>query len=662
MSNELFKANLTFFETSYPEVAKTLRAIRNPLSRLVWEDGEAVDIDLGSGRMYKQPVRSLTRQQIDRYFANPERIILNAPEGATLKSPYAIRMFEHFRREVRSQNQGKLLGQSKDVVGFLLVVGIGLGLHIEELIERTKPFEAILIEPIDEFLMQSCHVVDWARIADLCRRHGTKLTFVLGKKPGEISDRIQAAVRASGTYRIDGSYLFTHYPTWVTSQIRNNFKANAPFLVISRGWYEDEVVMLTNASGNYIEHPFRLVLSQPQTKRPEPAIIVASGPSLDSTIEVVKRWKDHAIIFSSGSSLQALLSQGIIPDYHVEIENVPASLEMHQLVLARHKERFPNGRYDGMRLIASATVNPGVPRLFDETYLFLRDSTSSSLTLGRAYRPIYFAAPLVANTSTVLAAVLGFHEIYFFGCDCGMRDINHHHSKATPYYTDERFIKPTTKDIDVKSRYTYPANFGGTVETSILLDWCRRYLEEVVSVYGLNAFNCSDGALIDGAKPKAAESVQFKAPIDKQAIYRSIRETTKPFAAGEFLKDHDLEGYVAQCDSLLAELPDFFDAVEKECPSVELFIDRLSAFMAEARNKYLGPERAISGSVAGIPLIAVFFLNRIEDQEIRRRLYLGFLKEFQQIVTDMCLDTRSLYAKILAHARGTTTKALALQD
>src|SRR6202008_761948 len=132
----LLKSNIRYFDRHLPGVAAFVRGVGQPLSKIVWQDDRAVDIYLGRGLLYKKPVDDFVREQIDAYFQNPERVILNRPEGVNMKSHYAIEMLGHLMKSVYQERKLSLMGQSKDTVGFLLVLGVGLGFHIEPLIER----------------------------------------------------------------------------------------------------------------------------------------------------------------------------------------------------------------------------------------------------------------------------------------------------------------------------------------------------------------------------------------------------------------------------------------------------------------------------------------------------------------------------------------------
>ena len=102
---------------------------------------------------------------------------------------------------------------------------------------------------------------------------------------------------------------------------------------------------------------------------PIPAFIVGSAPSLDESIDVIKRYKDRAIIISCGTALGVLLGNGITPDFHVEMENTPEILD----VIAYQSKTYD---ISPVRLVASYTVAPKIADHFSTAIYYLRANLS----------------------------------------------------------------------------------------------------------------------------------------------------------------------------------------------------------------------------------------------------------------------------------------------
>ncbi|OFW45715.1 MAG: hypothetical protein A3J29_19240 [Acidobacteria bacterium RIFCSPLOWO2_12_FULL_67_14b] len=642
--DRLYQDNLAAFESRYPEIACELRAVGAPGSQPIHEDGRLVDIDLGGRRLYGMPAAEFARRQVEAYFAAPERVILTSPEGSYLASPVAMAMVDVMIGALRARGIDRLMHQPKDMIGFVLIIGIGLGPHLADVIERTHPRHVILIEPIQDFLVHSLRALDWRALFERCESRGGSLDIVTHTDPKLIVASLHRLGNRHGKALLDGSYLYTHYTTWLTAAVRGAFKSEAMMLIGVRGFFEDEVLMLTNTAGNLIGNEFRLIDGEPRPQRKEPAFVVASGPSMDDLIEPLQRWQSHGVVFSSGSALQILLRHGIIPDYHTELENVPACVDLLAYILEQNKERFPRGRFDGIRLIASTSVDARIPPLFDETYLFFRDSAASTTTLGKDRNCVWMGGPTVANTSLELAATLGFHEMYLFGVDCGRRD-DRHHAKDTAYYTAKNFegASSTMGPGD----FTLPGNFGGQVSANFILDWSRRFLEDAILIHRLQVHNLSDGALIQGATPMVAEALGFRdPPLDKAAVVESIRQASPAFAAGEFLRGRDLKRYVTTWDRIRADIEDLLDAARAECDTFEELYERLLPLLDRSQDPYDGLLQMIRSSLTALPTIAHYFLSRIEDPKVRADVLHEFADAYRRQVGEMYERSRALYAAV----------------
>jgi hypothetical protein len=246
---------------------------------------------------------------------------------------------------------------------FLVVFGVGLGYHLRELVRATKVRWVIIIEPFTEFLRHSFEVVDWHELLDDVEADGGCVQVITELDPGRVVSLIMQEVARRGTPYLDGTWVFTHYPIWAFAEAAKRMHGAASFAYINRGFYEDELVMMTNAVTNFSARSFWLLDSKPRLHRPETAVIVGAGPSLDEGIETLHRIRDKVIVFSAGTSLRPLLRQGIAPDFHCELENGPQVVEVLE-------EARRHGDLAQVRLIASSTVDPRVPGMFGETILF----------------------------------------------------------------------------------------------------------------------------------------------------------------------------------------------------------------------------------------------------------------------------------------------------
>src|SRR5258708_284606 len=141
------------------------------------------------------------------------------------------------------------------------------------------------------------------------------------------------------------------------------------------------------------------------------------------------------------------------------------------------------------------------------------------------------------------AIPLGFTEFLLFGTDCGTRPGGQHHASDTVY----RDVGLYKENADKKAKFPLEVegNFGGIAHTDWVYDACRRMLTATIRGFGVSVVNCSDGALIPGARPLDPEAVAIDGPvIDRDSLFESLDRTLRRFYAREILPDNDLTALI----------------------------------------------------------------------------------------------------------------------
>ncbi|OAN48161.1 hypothetical protein A6A04_05265 [Paramagnetospirillum marisnigri] len=636
----LFERNLELFRRRFPEVHERLTAIRTPLSSIIRDQGVPVDIDLGSGRLYKCDGRELALAQARDFIETPRRVgyqVVNAMSG---DSPSSARLFNSMLDSVVRHKATVLTGAPVCRAGFLFVFGLGLGHHLPTLVESLTVDWVVVVEAIDEFVLHSLATIDWSAIADRCDQTGTKLSFVLGELPVQLVRDLAVLVEEQGDLGIDGSYYYRHYPSWALDKAFEDLVNNVPLKMIQRGYFEDERKMLWNTIANLQKYDCHMLSGDFQLPISAPAFLITSGPSVDNDIEYIKKWRDHAVIFSGGSSLQILLAHGIVPDYHVELENVVQVWDFFEHMLDLNAERFPERRFTGIKLVASATVNPRISALFDESYYFFRDSVVSTRCFKGDFPEMTAIGPNVANTIVAVAARMGFRHVYLFGMDCGWRDGESHHSKNTAYYTSKTF-----KTGKMVGDYSFPGNFGGTIQSNLVLSWTRDMLEGKVTKFGLRAFNCSDGGFIKGTVPKLSEALEFEGqPLDREAIYARVRKDATFLAKGSYLPRFDFPAYIAEIDAFEAAIDGLYAAIQREGHDFRWMLHRLTEINRNwVTSPYSHVYAMFVGPTIGMAKCGCVFLNRIEDPDELAAVFADFLATYHALLKEMVDETRAIF-------------------
>ncbi len=214
--------------------------------------------------------------------------------------------------------------------------------------------------------------------------------------------------------------------------------------------------------------------------------IVGNGPSLDN-------------LLSCGTALQAMHSNGIVPDFHAEVESNRATFDWASRI--GDKEYLKQ-----INFISCNGVHPDTAMLYQNTYLAFKEGESSTVFMKELFPELdipylHFAYPTVSNFVINYVLELGFKQVYLFGVDLGMIDVNHHHSKSSGYYKkdgDELFNHAERVDTSLVVR----GNFRPYVNTKFEFNMSKSVIEKTLTAFSdADVYNLNDGAKIAGSPP-----------------------------------------------------------------------------------------------------------------------------------------------------------------
>jgi len=568
---------------------------------------------------------------------------MERPTHAGLVSPICVKLHDALGKFLLDRGIEEIRRQvSEDSPHYLVVFGLGLGHHIEQLVRRTKARWLIIVEPITDFIAHSFRTVDWPALFAHFDQQGGGVEIVTQLDPGEMVSGVVRYMNEQGIPYVDGTYVFTHYPLWAFAEARNGLYEAVEFAFINRGFYEDELVMMTNAATNFAAGPFWLIEGRPRLHRPELAVVVGAGPSLDECLPRLKEIRNRVVLFSAGTALRPLLRNGIVPDFHCELENVPATVEAVN-------EARKYGDLSQVTLMASATVDPRIPPLFRETIYFFRDSVSSTQILGDKHLPIAGATPTCVNMALSMAAFLGFTDMALFGADCGIRPGSDDHAKDTVY----RDIGMFQKSGDINQRYPVEVegNFGGVARTNWIYDSCRLMLAEVVQLRSLKVFNASDGAFIPGAVPRVPEAIEpLGEALDHAAVIAALKRALSEIEPAMIFAETDLAETARGAECLFDELDDVLAELSRGEPDFAAVYRAVRDFVDKANDRYGRTESIISGTLTALPRIAMFFGFRVDDPALRKELFSLFINEFRATLQNMREGVAKLFERLIALA------------
>jgi hypothetical protein len=559
---QTFRRNLLVLKESAPPLYDFFVNYQ-PNEMSIYCDEEGVPNVVANGsKVYIGDPRDFSKVQVEHYWTAPSKINYERLKADWLKFQHAIDLDAISERSASDPIDFLESANAETRMDSLLVVGVGLGFHIQELFAKKKVKHCLLYEPQADFFFASLFTVDYFQLMIACEREGGKLRFQIGGEQLAFKESVSEMVEEIGHFHLARMFIYKHYANEATDTAIKSLMPLIESLVSMWGFFEDEAMGLkhtvksirqgqrfidTCASGNNFlaEHPF---------------FVVGNGPSLDKNIEYLRNIQDEAIVVSCGSALHTLLSSGIKPDFHVEVERTTGIDQAHEL--AAQMEGFRDVHLIGLNTLHESTLD-----CFSEKSLYLKAFDLGALFIeglnsDRHFRQTRFCNPTVANGALAFAHLMGFRDIALFGVDCGYADETRHHASASSYFDQEwSLYEHHNQRMSLRHREAasiVPGNFGGQVWTNRNYNETRHALEKQVSTWpeDTKLYNCSAGAKIDGYKPASSQDLLTRGPIQnkKEAVTKLMSTVSTPLDAKSSCAQDMLEKLCSELDVYVSEL------------------------------------------------------------------------------------------------------------
>ncbi len=506
--------NIEWLSKDHPSLA---RSLESPLQRRFYkpliERGRITNLEIGGTRLYEVDARQHASNELKSYFSSKPRYI-NPPSSHIHYSSAASfgRQDMCFRRDLDSvflrdcRLHPKFRDVSRKERSLLVIFGLGLGYHIAPLIRRLRPCNVCILETRQESLYFSSSMHDFSRWHDLCRSRNGRLCFVLEDDVEGLESSFSKFLFDSMYFFADSFFFYRH--STVSATLERLYPRLMSIIDISAtnmGYFEDQTRMLENSRKNLSLSSSTLILENPTRFRPKREIlIIANGPSLDDSLSYLPRLCVGRVVFSCGSALYTLLKNGIVPDYHCEIENIFPKFN--------HITKALEDGYclDEIILFASVTVQTDVVSEFKKRVLFLRSLTPFSYLseLGN----LSSVSPTVSNTALSCTGALGFSKYYFLGVDMGYKGERSHHAKDAVHFIYKDFAAQQEQQM-AESTLLFRGNFGGYVRSQNIFLVSKHVLEMEAQSRPRHCFyNCSDGAKLKGFTPLLPTLIEQLSP------------------------------------------------------------------------------------------------------------------------------------------------------
>jgi hypothetical protein len=413
-------------------------------------------------------------------------------------------------------------------VDSLIIFGVGLGRHIEVLLNQREVESLYVCEPNLDFFVSSLHIIDWASIFLDAEKKGKSVYLNLGGDGASYFNDFMSQFYRVGAYSIANTYMLDSYYNIAMKKAIDDLRSELR-VVLALGEYYDHV--------RYgISHTYKSIDSNHKFLKEEisefsnslylsmPVFMVGNGPSLDDAIENLKNYRDKVVLISCGTALFSLYKHGIKPDFHAEIEQNRSTFYWINQVDDKNWLK-------SIYLLSVNGIHPDTADLFKDTFLCFKSGESSTYffqsglaEFGYKTTSLSYAYPTVSNLVLNFVIKLGFRCVYLFGVDLGYADIKHHHSRSSAYYRADGTEVYDYKNVHgggIPSR----GNFLPYVYTKPEFDVSRKLLEQAIknSHKSVEFYNCSNGVRIEGASPLRYENILLpEVNFDKDAEFKSF--------------------------------------------------------------------------------------------------------------------------------------------
>lgn len=521
-------ANLETLKVYIPGLYNTFKDYTPENSGVVFDEQGHINLANNGEYAYKTEAKEFCRQQVDLYMQVPRYIDYDIAHQED-KDIY----FEHARllKTIKNKRVSEARKHSRPIkepqLDMFCMFGAGLGYHIETLFEQKKIVNFLLCEPSKDIFYAMLHCIELKPIIESCQALGGEFSVRLGGNAADMINSVSEMLNRKGHFNLSRLFFYRHYVSDTTKEFFKFFKDISYRLSSGWGFMEDEIIGITHTLSN-IQAGFKVCKKTELFENHlsnKPVFIAGNGPSLDEAIDFLKDNQDKVLIVSVGTSLKALLKNGIKPDLHFEMERTMRVLTYIEDI--EEQQKSSDIKLRDIQIIALNTVATPVLNKFKNPLLLTKEFDGGGKLiqkfdkLGKHIAPLY-TNPTVSNTALVTLLSLGFKNIYLTGTDFGYVSETHHHSKDSIYYdknyfAKERVEKGITEDQKVKG------NFTDFVYTNRIFDSSRGSIELALEqhIKGYNqpdikVYNCSNGAAIALTEPKkVAELPEFEGFLNK---------------------------------------------------------------------------------------------------------------------------------------------------
>lgn len=515
-----FEKNLDFFRSKNLSLAKHLSDLSeqisfSPLNKNNDQYSLDYEVRVGNSVIFNAIFLQAT-QAFAQQFKSPKRILFQRIIGDSIG-----KSIESILSDVVGSEELILLNSlpcfSEDITpsartfekSALAPASVLLGacslLFVDSLILEKNIKSLMLVESDFMQLTIALHLIDLQGIIHACKEKGIAFELLLNQSFSGAPQRFPVILNVLANKQPASVLGFNVFRSPSLSpdmiQVESWISSDDGYLELVKGYLgndTDEINQVMHALHNALCRPDGMIMPQDLAPFDSPAVLVASGPSLDDTVEQLAALERRPLIISCGSSVGTLVKNNIKPDLLVLLEQ--SWIVYHDLV-----DLISEG-YDlsGITLFGSSTLDPRVFELFDESCVFHRPLSSSLILFPEEeFAILPQAGPQAANAGLEVAMKLGFRNLLLLGCDFGAPDEEYQRSLLAMGTSPRNLTLPLL------------GSKGKTIYSSPELSVTRQLFEHIILLYGAKVYSVGEGSRIEGVQSVAFDEAINMLPADQ---------------------------------------------------------------------------------------------------------------------------------------------------
>ncbi len=459
---------------------------------------------------------------------------------------------------------------SRNQINFLPILrvyGIGLGRHIIDALNSYDIHCMIIHEPEYDLFYCSLFTTPWDQILTHFRQDGQK-AILLNYDPPKIAIDSEKAVLAKlhpfyycGKAALNG-FLDRDFQYYIDEEYRYDHQI---FSNKVSGFYDDQARGFKHAIENINKKS--LFYSGKKLPPQYPVFLIGSGPSLNDSLEYIKKNAQHAIIISCGSSLSVLTKNGILPDFHVWQERPDTSD-----TLSRFSDK---STFSKLTLFKLNVVSAEVDKIYNETLVLQKFNDPGSTLLPTLNFPSsYNVNPTVTNTGITICKYIGSKTVYMFGIDYGACEgtrVNHANGVTVISEDGKKILDNEQDRVETENVQILEGNFCARVYAKDALYWSH-YITEIAlaekDARQIDWVNVGDGAKIKNARAiRASELPAFSSDaLDKHEMKEKIRSLFNRRYSLKSIRNNLINVHIRASEAYLLAMMESFDTIpETRC-------------------------------------------------------------------------------------------------